>query len=45
VLRYPRRQARYRITAAEAACFTGNLADAAQMVELVILRPVVVCAT
>ena len=33
VLLYPRLQARYRITASEAARFTGNLADVAHMVE------------
>jgi predicted nucleic acid-binding protein len=36
VLLYPRLQERYRITANEAARFTGNLADAAHMVEPVI---------
>jgi predicted nucleic acid-binding protein len=41
VLLYPRMQARYRITAGEAARFTGNLADAADMVEPVIIRPLV----
>jgi hypothetical protein len=35
-------QAGYRITAREAARFTGNLADAAHLVEPVILKPVVV---
>src|ERR1039457_4099673 len=33
VLMYPRLQARYRITASEAARFTGNLAGVAHMVE------------
>ncbi len=32
VLLYPRLQARYRITASEAARFTGKLADVAHMV-------------
>jgi hypothetical protein len=32
VLLYPRLQARYRITASEAARFTASLADVAQMV-------------
>jgi putative PIN family toxin of toxin-antitoxin system len=41
VLLYPRMQARYQITANEAARFTRNLADAAHMVEPVIVRPVV----
>jgi predicted nucleic acid-binding protein len=41
VLLYPRLQARYRITASEAARFTGNLAAAAQMIEPVILQPLV----
>lgn len=41
VLLYPRLQARYRITATEAARFTSNLAAAAQMIEPVILRPLV----
>ena len=41
VLLYPRLQARYQITASEAARFTGNLADAAHMVEPVIVRPLV----
>ena len=41
VLLYPRIQARYRITAGEAARFTGNLADAAHLVEPVIFKPVV----
>jgi putative PIN family toxin of toxin-antitoxin system len=40
VLLYPRLQARYQITAAEATRFTENLADAADMVEPVIVRPV-----
>jgi putative PIN family toxin of toxin-antitoxin system len=39
VLLYPRLQARYRIGASEAARFTGNLADAACMVEPMIVRP------
>jgi predicted nucleic acid-binding protein len=39
VLLYPRLQARYGITASEAARFTGNLADIAHMVEPVIVRP------
>jgi len=37
VLLYPRIQARYRITAREAARFAGNLADAAHLVEPIIL--------
>jgi putative PIN family toxin of toxin-antitoxin system len=41
VLLYPRLQTRYQITANEAARFTGNLADAAHMVEPVIVRPLV----
>jgi hypothetical protein len=41
VLLYPRIQARYRITAGEAARFTGNLADAAHLVEPVIVKPIV----
>jgi hypothetical protein len=41
VRRCPRLQARYRIAADEAASFTGNLADAAQIVSPVIVRPVV----
>ena len=41
VLLYPRIQARYRITTVEAARFAGNLADAANLVEPVIDRPVV----
>lgn len=41
VLLYPRLQARYRITASEAARFTSNLAAAAHMVEPVIVRPLV----
>lgn len=40
VLLYPRIQSRYRITAGEAARFTGNLADAAHLVEPVIVKPV-----
>lgn len=39
VLLYPRLQARYRISATEAARFTGNLADVAHLVEPVIVRP------
>lgn len=41
VLMYPRLQARYRITASEAARFTGNLAGVAHMVEPVIVRPLI----
>jgi putative PIN family toxin of toxin-antitoxin system len=41
VLLYPRLQARYQIKASEAARFTGNLAEAAHMVEPVIVRPLV----
>ena len=41
VLLYPRIQARYRITTVEAARFAENLADAADLVEPVIDRPVV----
>jgi predicted nucleic acid-binding protein len=41
VLLYPRIQARYRTTAVEAARFAGNLADAAHLVEPLILRPLV----
>lgn len=41
VLLYPRLQVRYRITASEAARFTGNLAEVAHMVEPVIIRPLV----
>lgn len=41
VLLYPRIQARYRITADEAARFTGNLADAAYLVEPVIIQPII----
>jgi putative PIN family toxin of toxin-antitoxin system len=41
VLLYPRLQKRYQITATEAARFTGNLADAANMVEPLIVSPVV----
>ena len=41
VLLYPRLQGRYQITASEAARFTGRLADAAHMVEPVIVRPLV----
>lgn len=40
VLLYPRIQARYRITAPEAARFTGNLADAAHLVEPIIVTPI-----
>jgi predicted nucleic acid-binding protein len=40
VLLYPRIQTRYRITAGEAARFTGDLADAANLVEPVIVKPV-----
>jgi predicted nucleic acid-binding protein len=41
VLLYPRIQARYRITASEAARFTGDLADAAHLVEPIIVKPVI----
>jgi predicted nucleic acid-binding protein len=41
VLLYPPLQARYQITAGEAARFTGNLADVAHMVEPAIIRPLV----
>jgi putative PIN family toxin of toxin-antitoxin system len=41
VLLYPRLQARYQITASEAARFTQNLADVAHMVEPVVARPLV----
>lgn len=41
VLLYPRIQARYRITPAEAARFAGSLADAAHMIEPVITSPIV----
>jgi putative PIN family toxin of toxin-antitoxin system len=41
VLLYPRLQKRYQIAATEAARFTGNLADAANMVEPLIVSPVV----
>jgi putative PIN family toxin of toxin-antitoxin system len=41
VLLYPRIQARYQITAVEASRFAGNLADAAHLVEPVILKPLV----
>jgi len=41
VLLYPRIQARYRITTLEAARFAENLADAADLVEPVIDRPVI----
>jgi predicted nucleic acid-binding protein len=41
VLLYPRLQARYRITAVEAARFAESLADAADLVEPVIDRPVI----
>lgn len=40
VLLYSRIQARYRITATEAARFTENLAEAAQLVEPIIVKPV-----
>jgi len=39
VLLYPRLQARYQISATEAARFTGNLADVSHLVEPVIVRP------
>lgn len=39
VLLYPRIQSRYRITADEAIRFTGNLAEAAHLVEPVIVTP------
>jgi putative PIN family toxin of toxin-antitoxin system len=42
VLLYPRLQMRFQITASEIARLTGNLADAAQMVEPVIVRPLVI---
>lgn len=41
VLLYPRIQLRYRITPDEAIRFTGNLAEAAHLVEPVILTPLV----
>ena len=41
VLLYPRLQARYQITASEAARFADNLADVAHMVEPAIVRPLV----
>ena len=41
VLLYPRIQARYRITTVEAARFAERLADAADLVEPVIDRPVI----
>ena len=41
VLQYPRIQARFRITPAEATRFCGNLADVAHLVEPVILKPVI----
>lgn len=41
VLLYPRLQARYQITASEAARFTASLADVAQMVEPVVVRSLV----
>ena len=41
VLLYPRMQARYRISAVEAARFAESLADAADLVEPVIDRPVI----
>lgn len=40
VLLYPRIQARYRITAGEAARFAGNPADAAHLVDPVIVQPI-----
>src|SRR5258707_9886643 len=40
VLIFPRIQARSRITASEAARFTGNLADAAHVVEPIIVKPI-----
>jgi predicted nucleic acid-binding protein len=40
VLLYPRIQARYRITAVEAARFAESLADAPDLVERLIDRPV-----
>jgi len=41
VILYPRLRARYGIAASEAARFTWNLANVADMVEPVIVRPVV----
>jgi putative PIN family toxin of toxin-antitoxin system len=41
VLLYPRIQARYQITAPEVARFTANLADAAHLVEPIILIPII----
>ncbi len=41
VLMYPRLRERYRITGAEVARFAGTLADAAQLVDPVIVEPVV----
>ena len=41
VLLYPRIQARYRVTTVEAARFAESLADAADLVEPVIDRPVI----
>ena len=41
VLLYPRLQGRYQITPSEAARFTGNLADVADIIEPVIVRPLV----
>jgi putative PIN family toxin of toxin-antitoxin system len=40
VLLYPRIQARYRITAGEAARFTGNLSDASHLVEPIVVKPI-----
>jgi putative PIN family toxin of toxin-antitoxin system len=40
VLLYPRIQSRYRISADEASRFTGNLAEAAHLVEPTIVKPV-----
>jgi putative PIN family toxin of toxin-antitoxin system len=40
VLLYPRIQARFRITASEASRFTSNLAEAAHLVEPVIVKPI-----
>jgi len=42
VLLYPRMQLRYRITAAEAARFTGNLAAVADMVEPIVAQPLII---
>ena len=41
VLLYPRIRLRYRITPGEAARFARNLANAAHMIEPVIVRPIV----